>query len=89
LLEAASSGETKVLQSLRRVCKKKSRVCFIIGDSAPYGIHIPVEKMLADLGLSAGFEYSTFEKIRDRNIKWNSNRKHGIPLKEGRLWFEG
>ena len=29
-----------------------------------------------------------FEKIRDRNVKWK-NRKHTVPLKEGRLWVKG
>ena len=29
-----------------------------------------------------------FEKTRDRNIKWK-NRKHRVPLKEGRLWIRG
>lgn len=79
----------KVLSSLRRVCKVGSRVCLVIGDSAPYGIHIPVEKWLGELGVSVGFSSYFFEKIRDRNIKWSSNRKHKIPLKEGRLWLEG
>ena len=36
----------------------------------------------------AGFRSFTFEKTRDRNIKWK-NRKHRVPLYEGRLWVEG
>jgi len=77
-----------VFHALRPLCKDGSRVCFVIGDSAPYGIYLAVEKWLGELALSAGFKSYSFEKLRDRNIKWK-NRKHRIPLHEGRLWIEG
>lgn len=78
----------KVWQNLRTVCKDNSDVCFVIGDSAPYGIYVPVDEWLGKLALAAGFESYFFEKTRDRNIKWK-NRKHQVPLKEGRLWVKG
>jgi hypothetical protein len=71
--------------ALRRVCKPGARVCFVIGDSAPYGIYAPAIDWMGRLAIAAGFESWTFEKTRDRNIKWK-NRKHTIPLQEGRLW---
>ncbi len=74
--------------ALRRVCASPSRVCFVIGDSAPYGVYVPVVPWLGTLALAAGFKSYTFEKTRDRNIKWK-NRKHRVPLQEGRLWVEG
>jgi len=78
----------RILGRLRQLCKKGSRLCFVVGDSAPYGVHVPVEKWLAQLSLHAGFRGHAFEKLRDRNIKWK-NRKHRVPLLEGRLWIEG
>ena len=78
----------KVWHNLRYVMKPYSKVCFVIGDSAPYGIYVPVDKWLGELALSAGFKEYYFEKIRDRNIKWK-NRKHRVPLKEGYLWVKG
>jgi len=77
-----------VLQQLRRVCKSGSRMCWVIGDSAPYGIYCPIDKWIAELAMSAGFQSYHFDKLRDRNIKWK-NRKHRVPLKEGLLWIEG
>lgn len=77
-----------VLQQLRRVCKPGSRMCWVIGDSAPYGVHCPVERWIAELAIAAGFTHHSFDKLRDRNIKWK-NRKHRVPLKEGLLWIEG
>ncbi|MBC6365785.1 DNA modification methylase [Algoriphagus sp. AK58] len=78
----------KVFQSLRRIMRNGSKMCFVIGDSAPYGIYVPVDIWLGELAISAGFTDYTFEKLRDRNVKWK-NRKHRVPLKEGRLWING
>jgi hypothetical protein len=77
-----------VWKRLRHSCRQGARVCFVIGDSAPYGVYVPVEKWLGDLALSVGFNNYLFEKTRDRNVKWK-NRKHRVPLHEGRLWVEG
>ena len=78
----------KIWQDLRRVCKEDALVCFVIGDSAPYGVYVPVDEWLGKLALNAGFKKYWFEKTRDRNVKWK-NRKHTVPLKEGRLWVRG
>ena len=77
-----------VFHSLRRVTSKNCRMCFVVGDSAPYGIYVPVDKWLGELAVSAGFNEYSFEKLRDRNVKWK-NRKHTVPLHEGRLWING
>ncbi len=77
-----------VFQSLRPLCKEGGRMCFVVGDSAPYGVYLAADKWLGELALSAGFKTYHFEKLRDRNIKWK-NRKHRVPLHEGRLWIEG
>ncbi len=79
---------SKVFKALRPVCKFGSTVCFVIGDSAPYGVYVPAEQWLGKLALAAGFNSFSFEKLRDRNIKWK-NRKHRVPLHEGRLWIKG
>jgi 16S rRNA G966 N2-methylase RsmD len=73
---------------LRLACREGAAVCFVVGDSAPYGVHAPVERWNGQLALAAGFDSWTFEKVRDRNVKWE-NRKHRVPLHEGRLWVRG
>ena len=78
----------RVWLALRRVCASPSRVCFVVGDSAPYGVYVPAFEWLGQLATAAGFGSYRFEKIRDRNTKWK-NRKHRVPLCEGRLWVEG
>lgn len=79
---------SNVFRSIRPACKAGSKVCFVIGDSAPYGVYVPADEWLGRLAISAGFKSYTFEKLRDRNIKWK-NRKHRVPLHEGLLWIEG
>jgi hypothetical protein len=74
--------------AIRPLCQEGCRMCFVVGDSAPYGVYLAVDKWLGQLALSAGFKSYSFEKIRDRNLKWK-NRKHRVPLQEGRLWIEG
>lgn len=77
-----------VFLSLRKATSENCLMCFVIGDSAPYGIYVPVDRWLGELAISAGFKSYTFEKLRDRNTKWK-NRKHTVPLHEGRLWIKG
>ncbi|MDZ8034120.1 DNA methyltransferase [Nostoc sp. DedSLP04] len=76
-----------VFHALRRVTTSDCKICFVVGDSAPYGVYVPVEQWLGKLANEAGFCLWSFEKIRERNVKWK-NRKHNIPLHEGRLWIE-
>ncbi len=78
----------RVWGELRRVCDSPSQVCFVVGDSAPYGVYVPVIEWLGKLAVAAGFKSFRFERTRDRNVKWK-NRKHRVPLCEGRLWVEG
>jgi len=88
MIVAYFSDLARVFVSLRKKTKRECLMCFVIGDSAPYGVYVPVEKWLGDLAVSAGFNDYSFEKLRDRNIKWK-NRKHNVPLHEGRLWIKG
>lgn len=78
----------QVFNELRRVTRDNGKMCFVIGDSAPYGVYVPVDRWLGELAISAGFKTYNFEKLRDRNTKWK-NRKHRVPLHEGRLWING
>lgn len=78
----------QVFLALRRKTVSNAKICYVVGDSAPYGVHAPVERWLGELALAAGFSSWSFSKVRDRNVKWK-NRKHSHPLHEGYLWIEG
>ena len=78
----------RIFINLRAITAPGATICFVIGDSAPYGIHVPAERWLGELAIAAGFTDWRFEKLRDRNIKWD-NRVHDVPLHEGNLWIKG
>ncbi|HEX8202301.1 MAG TPA: hypothetical protein VF590_17620 [Isosphaeraceae bacterium] len=78
----------RMWKRLRDVTSDGVRVCFVVGDSAPYGVHVPVDKWLGELAVASGFKGFHFQKTRDRNVKWK-NRKHTFPLHEGHLLAEG
>jgi hypothetical protein len=78
----------KIWENSRKIMSPDSKICFVIGDSAPYGVHVPAERWLGELALASGFTDYSFEKLRDRNVKWK-NRTHTVPLHEGRLWING
>lgn len=88
MIAAYFQDMSQTLFALRRVLKNGGQMCLVIGDSAPYGVHVPVDKWLGRLAQAWGFSSVHFEKLRDRNTKWK-NRKHTVPLHEGRLWING
>ncbi|HIK11340.1 MAG TPA: DNA modification methylase [Oscillatoriaceae cyanobacterium M33_DOE_052] len=88
MIAAYFADMAKVWISLRRVCKSDAKICWVVGDSAPYGVYIPVDKWLGELAIAAGFKSYDYTKLRDRNTKWK-NRKHRVPLQEGILWISG
>jgi DNA modification methylase len=87
MIAAYFADMAKVFHALRRVATDNCQICIVVGDSAPYGVYVPVEKWLGELAIAAGFDDWSFEQIRQRNVKWK-NRKHDVPLHEGRLWIE-
>jgi len=55
----------KVLKESYRILKPKGNMSLVIGDSSLYGIHIPTDKILAEIGESLGFK-AKIEIIRNR-----------------------
>jgi hypothetical protein len=88
MIAAYFNDMSQIFRALRNVVKQNAKMYFVIGDSAPYGVYVPVEKWLGELSVVAGFKSWSFEKLRDRNIKWK-NRKHRVPLQEGILTIFG
>ena len=77
-----------IFENLRANLLANSQMTFVIGDSAPYGVYVPADEWLGKLAISKGFSSYSFDKLRDRNIKWD-NRTHKVLLKEGLLKIQG
>ena len=77
----------RCVAQIARVLREGGQACLVIGDSAPYGVYVPVDAWLGALARAEGLTVLRFEPTRERNRKWK-NRKHRVPLKEGRLWLK-
>ncbi|MDX1995251.1 MAG: hypothetical protein SF029_22905 [bacterium] len=73
-----------VLKEAYRTLRRGGHFCLVLGDSAPYGVHIPTETIVGELGLGLGFSEFTYEEFRTRGGKWKDNpQRHTVPLREG------
>ena len=55
----------------------------VLGDSAPYGVHIATDELIAQLSLNIGFRSANIEVLRKRGDKWAGNsQRHKVPLRE-------
>lgn len=76
----------QVLKEIRRTLSPVGKAYLILGDSAPYGVHIPTTKILGNISKNAGFSSYGIHKIRTRGTKWKSLRfRHSLELTESLL----
>jgi DNA modification methylase len=72
-----------VLRETFRALKSGGAFVQILGDSAPYGVYIPTDKYLGEVGKAIGFARYEIEELRARGGKWKNNpQRHDVPLKE-------
>lgn len=75
-----------VLADTYRLLKPKGKFVLILGDSAPYGVHIPTENWLGRIGCGLGFSTFTVQQLRTRGDKWRGNtQRHHVALQESLL----
>ncbi|MCC6300327.1 MAG: hypothetical protein IT314_13615 [Anaerolineales bacterium] len=74
----------QIVKDVYRILKPNTYALFVLGDSAPYGVHIPTDKLIGDIGLNVGFKSYEIEVLRTRGDKWKANpQRHNVPLREG------
>jgi DNA modification methylase len=79
----------QVIKQVYRVLKPGAVFAMVLGDSAPYGVHIPTEEYLGRLGLAYGFKSYQVQNLRKRGEKWKNNpQRHKVMLKEGVLLLQ-
>ena len=65
------------------VLKSGQPLVLVLGDSAPYGVHIRTDELIGQLALDVGFARYDVEVIRERGGKWAGNsQRHKVPLRE-------
>lgn len=77
---------SRVLYEMRRILKKDALAFIVIGDSAPFGVHVPTDTLLGEMALETGFSSYTLEPLRVRGIKWVTLKyRHKRELRESLL----
>jgi DNA modification methylase len=73
----------RILKDTFRVMKPRSSAIFVLGDSAPYGVHIPTDEFIGKIGKGIGFKDYSTDILRTRGGKWKNNpQRHDVALRE-------
>ena len=73
----------RALQCAWEALKPGAQFVLVVGDSAPYGVHIATEEILGRLGIAVGFSTFSIEELRTRGGKWGHNpQRHKTQLRE-------
>lgn len=73
----------KIVAEVYRVLKPDTNAVFVLGDSAPYGVHIPTDDLIGKIGLGVGFSDYRIDVLRERGGKWKDNpQRHDVLLRE-------
>jgi len=72
-----------IISDVYRVLKPKTKAVFVLGDSVPYGVHIPTDELIGKIGLGVGFSDYHIDVLRARGGKWKDNpQRHDVVLRE-------
>lgn len=76
----------RTMRETFRILKSGSSFLLILGDSAPYGVYIPTDEYLGEIGKAVGFADYEIEILRTRGGKWKANpQRHSVELRESIL----
>jgi DNA modification methylase len=79
----------QILKDNYRILKPGSKALYILGDSAPYGIHIPTDELIGQIGVAIGFKNYKIQILRERGGKWEKNpQRHNVMLRESVVILE-
>jgi len=72
-----------IMKDVFRILKPGKVAVFVLGDSAPYGVHIPTDDFMGKVGVGVGFSDYKIDVLRLRGDKWRNNpQRHSVKLKE-------
>ena len=73
----------QIIKDVYRVLKPNTNALFVLGDSAPYSVHIPTDDLIGKIALGVGFSEYDIEILRTRGGKWKANpQRHSVALRE-------
>lgn len=79
----------QIIKDNFRILKPNAKALYILGDSAPYGVHIPTDELIGRIGVSIGFKNYKIQVLRERGGKWENNpQRHNVKLRESIVILE-
>ncbi|MDQ3523609.1 MAG: hypothetical protein M3451_00950, partial [Chloroflexota bacterium] len=73
----------QVVRNISQHVAKGAPVVLVLGDSAPYGIHVDTPALLTALSAELGFDHVETATLRRRGLRWQSNgSRHSVDLHE-------
>ena len=71
------------LVEMNAVIRPGGHAVIVLGDSAPYGVHVRTDKLVGRIAKAAGFKSYKIDLLRERGGKWRSNpQRHHVELRE-------
>jgi hypothetical protein len=79
----------RIIKDNFRVLRRGCKALYILGDSAPYGVHIPTDELIGRIGVAVGFHSYKIQTLRERGGKWEKNpQRHNVDLRESIVTLE-
>jgi len=79
----------QIIKDNFRILRPGSKALYILGDSAPYGVHIPTDELIGQIGVAIGFTNYKIQNLRERGGKWAKNpQRHSVMLRESVVTLE-
>ncbi|HRD82883.1 MAG TPA: DNA methyltransferase [Saprospiraceae bacterium] len=79
----------QIIKDNYRILRPGAKALYILGDSAPYGVHIPTDELIGQIGVSLGFKNYKIQILRERGGKWEKNpQRHNVMLRESVVILE-
>ena len=76
----------KTIMGAFQILKRGGAFILVLGDSAPYGVHVRTDEIVGRLAKAVGFSKYDIEILRTRGGKWGHNpQRHKVPLRESIL----
>lgn len=73
----------RIIIEIKKITANYGHFVLVLGDSAPYGVHIPTDELIGRLAVCAGFKKYDVEMLRKRGDKWKNNpQRHHVKLRE-------
>ena len=74
---------SKTLIEMNDVIGPGGHAVIVLGDSAPYGVHVQTDVLIGRIAKAAGFKSYKINVLRERGGKWRANpQRHHVELRE-------